>query len=112
MVTLGNSSRRSDSTSPMDRWPRSATGSGLAYAGQEHQPELADLHLVTVAQPTLVDAFPVDVGAVQRAHVPYHVLASLADELGVTAGDGDVVEEDVALGVSAGFGRVVLEHET
>src|SRR5688500_3094160 len=82
IVTSANSVCRSRSTSPMlwlptaftsaptpSRQPESPTaGSGLT-TGVVDQAVLADLHLVAVRQLQLVDPVPVDVGAVQAAHV-------------------------------------------
>src|SRR5690606_32655985 len=50
--------------------------------GHEHQPELTDLHLVAVAESRRLDPFPVDVGAVQAAHVPDGKGAAVAVKLG------------------------------
>src|SRR5690606_3144060 len=79
--------------------------------GHEHQPELTDLHLVAVAESRRLDPFPVDVGAVQAAHVPDGKGAAVAVKLGVAAGDGDVVEEDVAIRMPAAGGQVVVQQE-
>jgi len=43
--------------------------SAVLRVRQEHDPELADLDLVAARQPRLVDALPVDVGAVEAADV-------------------------------------------
>src|SRR5581483_11088776 len=68
-------------------------------AGEEHQAVLADLDLVAVVQRHLVDPLPVDVGAVEAAHVGDCEAGRGAAELDVAPRDGDVVEEDVALRV-------------
>src|SRR4051794_25032875 len=68
---------------------------------EEHQPELADLHLVAAAEGRRLHPLPVDVGAVEAAHVPDGEEAALAVELGVAPRHGDVVEEDVTVGVPA-----------
>src|SRR4051794_1087241 len=58
---------------------------------------LADLQLVAVAQPRVLHAFAVDIGAVQAALVDdVHTVVALLQD-GVLARDGDVVQEDVAL---------------
>src|SRR5215207_6808877 len=71
-------------------------------AGEEHQLELADLQLVAGDELAVLDPLPVEVGAVQRADVVDGEAVGAAADLGVAARDGDVVEEDVALGVTAG----------
>jgi len=76
--------------------------------GQEYQAEFADLHLVAVGQHGRVDRLAVDVGAVQAADVDNVELVGLQSEFSVPTADGDVVEEDVAVGMAAGRrGRLV-----
>src|SRR4051794_13796541 len=114
MVTSGNSSLRRVSTSPIDRYGRVATPNSAlsAGSGEEHELELPDLELVAVAQRDLgLDALPVEVGAVERADVAELVPLAAVHDLGVATRHGDVVEEDVAVGVTAGFGDVAVEHE-
>src|SRR3954470_15294962 len=67
IVTSGNSSSSSPSTSPIDRWaaPR---GSAIGPL-EQHEAELADLQLVAVVQDGPFDALLVDVRPVQRAGV-------------------------------------------
>src|SRR5690606_35154535 len=87
-------------------------GSSCAAGGphQEQQPELADLHLVARVERDLLDALAVHIRAVEAAHVAHRELAAaVAVELDVTARDRDVVEEDVALGMAAGGGQVLVE---
>ena len=83
---------------------RAACGSSSVQraTGEEDQAELADLHLVPAVQRDLLDPLTVDVGAVQAADVAdgEHP-AAVPAELHVPAGDGDVVEEDVALRMAA-----------
>src|SRR5262249_21245040 len=62
------------------------------HPGQEHQPELSDLHLVAAGQYGVVHRLTVDVGAVEAADVHDDEIAPLAAELRMPAGDGDVVE--------------------
>ena len=88
--------------------PRRRSGRWL---GVEDEAELADLDLVAGLQRGLVDALAVDVGAVERADVADDEAVALAAEVGVLARDGDVVEEDVAVGVPAGVDLVVVEQE-
>src|SRR6516225_11270154 len=52
-------------------------------AGQEQQPELADLHFIPPGQLRLLDALPVDVGAIEAAHVPDGEECALAVKLRV-----------------------------
>src|SRR3954454_23045982 len=82
-----------------------------AGAGVEHQPELADLHLVAGLQGSLVDALTVDIGAVERPDVTDEEPVALASEAGVLARDRDVVQEDVAVGVAPGADLVGVEEE-
>src|ERR1700709_2831047 len=66
--------------------------------GEEHQAVLADLHLVTAGQQCLLDAFAVDVGPCEAVGVADAEATTVEpDELRVPPGDGDVVEEDVAV---------------
>src|SRR5690606_1281651 len=83
----------------------------LLSAREEDEAELTDLHLVSALQGMFLDALPVDVGAVEAAHVAHGVLAAAPVELGVPAGHGDVVEEDVALRVASGRDEVAVEEE-
>src|SRR4051794_21954442 len=79
---------------------------------EEHEPVLADLHLVGVLEDHRVDAVAVDVGAVQAARVGDGEAVALAGEGRVPPGDRDVVEEDLAVGVPAGGRDVLVEQET
>ena len=80
-------------------------------SAQEDQPELSDLNLVTAAQRGGVDRFPVDIGAVEAAHVDHLELVVSQPELGMPTAHGDVVEEDVAVGVpSRRRGRLVEQE--
>src|SRR5579862_4342675 len=80
-------------------------------AGQEQQPELADLDLVAPGQFRLLDALPVDVGAIEAAHVADGELGAPPVELRVPPGDRHVVEEDVTVRVPARGGQVAVEPE-
>src|SRR5919206_77732 len=88
-----------------------AGGLARARTGQVDEAELADLHLVAPGQRRDVDRLAVDVGAVEAADVVHREAAALAVELHVPTADGDVVEEDVAVGVPAGGGDVLVEQE-
>src|SRR6478609_9338575 len=118
METSGNSSCRAASTAPIVIRRAARPGAsgldsrgGCARARIEHQPELADLDLVAGVQDRLVDALTVDVGAVERPHVAHDEAAALTTEGRVLAGDGDVVEEDVGVGVATGADLVGVEQE-
>src|SRR3954464_13764338 len=79
-------------------------------AGEEDQPELADPDLITVLEQCVVDAVTVHVGAVEAAHV-VHLVGPLGPvELHVPARHGDVVEEDVALGMAPGADDVRVQQ--
>src|SRR3954447_15089651 len=82
-----------------------------AGAGQVHEAELADLHLVTPGEGCDVDRLAIDVGAVEAADVVHGEAATLAVELHVTTADRHVVEEDVAVGGPAGRRDVLVEQE-
>ncbi len=82
-----------------------------ARTGQEHQPELADLHLVAVGEDRGVDRFTVHVGAVEASDVDHLEVALVLTELGVPAADGHVVEEDVAVGMPSRRRRRLVEQK-
>src|SRR3954447_11388489 len=122
MVTPGKSGRRRSSTSPMLSRTRpaaavpapndSVTVPSLGLVALEaHQAVLADLDLVGVLQQDGVDAVAVDVGAVEAAGVGDAEGVALAGERRVPAGDGHVVEEDLAVGVPARGDDVLVEQE-
>src|ERR1700712_4743188 len=69
MSASGNSALRSATAWPIVIRPTvaCATSAGLLVAGEEDQPELADAHLVTVLQGSIVNPVAVDVGAVEAA---------------------------------------------
>src|SRR3712207_8939887 len=71
----------------------------------------SDLELVAVGQAGLVDPLPVQVCAVQGPDVTDGVARPAPHDLGMAAGDGDVVEEDVAVGVGPGPGPVLVGGE-
>src|ERR1700761_4755432 len=111
MVTSGNSSRSSESTSPIDRCERSATHPPW-HLGQEHQAELTDLYFVPVAQRGLLHAFPVEVRPVERTHVPQHEALRRGRYLGMASGDGHVVEEYIAVRLAPDGGQRWPEEKT
>src|SRR4051795_8658318 len=104
MVTSGNSSCRSERTSPIDMCARSATAtqppSGRARAGKEGKLELADLKLVAVLDRTRFDPFAIEVRPVQRADITHDETRFDPLQFGVPARNGDVVEKDVAVRVA------------
>src|SRR4051812_37891593 len=100
MLTSGKSGWSRARTAPMviragagpaftRRGSRRGAGAG---AGVEHQPELADLHLVAGLQDSFVDPLAVDVGAVERADVTDQETVALTAEARVLARDRDVVQ--------------------
>src|SRR5713101_6488637 len=86
--------------------------SPLSQARQEHQAELSDLDFVAVVELAFFAPLPVDIGTVQGADVAHQVALGPAEKLGVTPGHGDVIEEDVAVGMPANSGDLALEDET
>ena len=84
---------------------------GALVAGEEDEPVLADLDLVAVLERGLLDAVAVDVGAVEAAGVLTVKPSPARLEHRVAARDGDVVEEDVAVGVASGGDLVGVEQE-
>src|SRR5437763_7030897 len=127
VLMSGNSGRSWASTSPMPNWPtvsgivlgtsaaavrgRSPRVRADVLTGQEQQPELADLHLVPAGQLGFLDPLPVHVRAVEAAHIADSEPGAVPVELGVPAGDGHVVEEDIAVRVTARGGQVAVEAE-
>src|SRR5918993_652650 len=84
---------------------------GPVRAGEEHQPELADLYLVAVPQQLLLHEVAVDVGAVQAAQVLDHDALVGPGEGGVASRHRDVVEEDVGVLVPAGRHLLGVDEE-
>src|SRR5262245_3913838 len=106
MVMSGNSPERSPSTSPIVMYARAAEAliraplpvappapsqhswwppvapsvGGVLGVAEEDQPELADLDLVAAGQARFVDAFTVDVGAVEASDVTDRELGAAAIE--------------------------------
>src|ERR1035437_3947637 len=115
MLMSGKSGASVARTAPIVNGRRAAVGltrSGLlGGTGIEHQPELADLHLVASLQSGLVDPLPVDVRAVQRAHVTHQEDVTRAAEGRMLAGHRDVIEEDVAVGVTPCADLVSVQQE-
>src|SRR3954452_4321212 len=123
----GKSSARQLSTWPMLRVGGPAggvvrlCGSALTSAGcetreveagvVEGEPDLADLHLGPVGQQRGLDADAVEEGAVQAAEVLDLERGAVAEELRVTPGDRDVVQEDVGARVPPDRGDVGVEQE-
>ena len=111
----GNSSLSSASTSPIDRCSASRALIGtvltLIAPDEEHEHEAADLEVGEVVQRRGVDPLVVDVGAVERPDVGHLVAAVDPAHRGVAAGHGDVVEEDVGVGVAPEGGDLAVEHE-
>src|SRR6202012_5215075 len=59
----------------------------------------------------LLDALPVDVGAVEAAYVPDGEESALTIELRVPPGDRHVIKEDVAVRMPAGRGQLAVQPE-
>src|SRR5690606_6986406 len=86
--------------------------SATARAGEDHQSELANLDLVSAPELRFVDAFPVDVGAVEATHIADTERAASPVELYVPPGDRHVVQEDIAVRVPSRRGEVLVQQET
>src|SRR6202048_1790004 len=81
--------------------PRLPVAAVVLALGREHQAELADLHLVAVEQHRRLHRLSVDVGAVEATDVHNLEFVVLPSELRMPAAHGDIVEKDVAAGMSA-----------
>src|SRR5690606_25809854 len=79
---------------------------------EDHQSELANLDLVSAPELRFVDAFPVDVGAVEATHIADTERAASPVELYVPPGDRHVVQEDIAVRVPSRRGEVLVQQET
>ena len=64
---------------------------------KEHQPELPHPNLVAVGQHSRMDRLPVDVRAVEAAHIDDPEFTSFAADFGMATADGYVVEDDVTV---------------
>src|SRR3954449_3172949 len=121
MVMPGKSGRRRSRTSPMFSRTLPAPAAPIAsvmgwrslrlVALEEHQPVLADLDLVGVLEQDGVDPVAVDVGAVEAAGVGHGERVALTGERRVPTRHRHVVEEDLAVGVTAGGDDVLVEQE-
>ena len=119
IVTSGNSAWSWPRTSPIERCgplvrrtPHVDLASGARGRAQhEGQHEPADLELVEVTERGDVDPLVVDVGAVERPGVAHLVAPVVAGDLGVAARDGDVVEEDVGVGMAPERRHRAVEDE-
>src|SRR4030095_15159116 len=78
---------------------------------QEGQPVLADLQLVAVRELGALDAPPVHERPVETALVLDHEALATGDEDRWVPRDGDVVEEDVAVGRAADRSALVARNE-
>src|SRR5947209_10487100 len=83
----------------------------MGLAVEVREPVFADLDLVAVAEVRRVDPLPVDVGAVEAALVVEPPPVAVTREHGVLARDGDVVEEDPALGRASDHRRALAERK-
>jgi len=91
--------------------PGYALGVAGCGAGQKHQSKFADLHLVAVRQHRPVHGFTVDVRAVEAADVDNLEFAAYPPELGMSAADSDVIEEDITIRVTTGRRGGPVEQE-
>ena len=74
----------------------------MGFPGQKPEAELAELHFVAIGQRRRIHRLAVDVSSVEAADVDdLDVVVVLHLEFSVAAADGDVVEEEVAVGVAA-----------
>jgi hypothetical protein len=76
-------------------------GARALARSEEQQAELAHLKLVPARQGGSIYPFAVEVRAVERADIVGPVGALVVTHLGVAARNGDVVKENIALGVTA-----------
>src|SRR4051794_36199605 len=91
--------------------PVAASSDTGTSAGKIGELVLADLQLVPVDELVRLDPAAVHVGPVQRAGVVEEPLAGAADEHGVVARDGHVVEEDLGVGGPADGQPLALQGE-
>jgi hypothetical protein len=68
---------------------------------QEDRTEPSDLDLIAVAESGPFDPFPIDVHAVEGAHVSDLIAVATPHKLAVSARHGDPIQEDMAVGVPA-----------
>src|SRR5699024_5780768 len=94
------------STSIFDIIPRSGARTLL-----EDHSELADLHIGAVLQFDGIDELTAHIGSVQRSRVPQRESAGRADELGVFARDGAVIETDVRVRAAAHGHHIAVEQD-
>jgi hypothetical protein len=73
----------------------------LVGSFNERELELADLELVAVVEPLLLDALTVDIRAVEAVQVFHPEAALVAEDPRVMARDRDIVEKKVALRAAA-----------
>src|SRR5699024_2946889 len=73
--------------------------------------ELSDRNLISHFQLLGVAWLAVDISAVERSHIDDLELVAINAEFRVTARNGDVIEEDICLGVATSGGRGLVEQE-
>ena len=76
-------------------------GINPSKAKPKHQSELPHTNVVAVGQHSRMDRLPVDVRAVETAHIDDPEFASFAVEFGMAMADGCVVGDDVIVGMAA-----------
>ena len=72
---------------------------------------VADLHVLAGLEAHLVDVVLAHIGAVEGPQVPHEEAVPVTDEGGMLARDGDVVEEDLAVGVPPGESGLGVQQE-
>jgi len=80
--------------------------------GEIYQAELANLHFVPSRQRNRIDAFAIDVCAVERTDVMHRIAAAFSTKLGMPTRHGYIVQKDVAVRVPTGGDRVLVEKES
>ena len=84
---------------------------GRSATGEEDEPVFADLDLVATRESDVLDALPVDVGAVEAADVPDVKALLAANELRMPPAHRHIVEEDVALRMTPRRREIAVEQE-
>jgi hypothetical protein len=80
--------------------------------GEIYQAELANLHFVPSRQRNRIDAFAIDVRAIERTDVMHRIAAAFPTKLGMPARHGYIVQKDVTVRVPSGGDRVLVEKES
>jgi hypothetical protein len=78
----------------------------------ESHPKLSDLNLSAVVQQSLVDEHPIEIGAIERAHVFDFKRCAVANKFCVPSRHGHVVEKNICFRVSTGHCGILVEQKT